>query len=184
MKALALALALAVMTTACMTPQPVETTRQDRYEAWHMGEITDQAFSYLICVSHHMNTGKPDIHARCDEEKTRLMFRGLGLVRTPAGDKAFAALFASGIGMNVDLFWYQRCLALVRGKSLLPALRAVNPKQARQACLARFSKNLTNTASKADPEKVCNSEIETQALVEWISHEIEVGRECEYWNKD
>jgi hypothetical protein len=183
MKLLAL-LALAVMATACTTTRTVETTDQDRYETWHMGEITDSAFSYLACASHNMNIGKSDIRVICAEDTTGSLFGGLALVRTPAGDKAFAELFGLGTTMNASLFEYQKCLARVRGKPLLAALRAVNPKQVRQECLARFTKALNDTVGKADPERVCNSEATTQALVEWIASEIEAGKKCEPWKSD
>jgi hypothetical protein len=62
---------------------------------------------------------------------------------------------------------------------LLPALRALDPKQARQKCFARATGKLTPDVT---PEMVCNSEDVIRRNVDIIISQIEAGKKCEPWN--
>ncbi|MDR0634444.1 MAG: hypothetical protein LBF91_05645 [Azoarcus sp.] len=105
----------------------------------------------------------------------------LAFVRTPAGDKALAQMFA--VTLDAAYAESRTCAALVRGKALLPALQALDLRQVRLKC-ERVYASAMRDYKLASPEKGCNPEAVTRTLVEWIIGQIEAGKKCEPWNID
>jgi hypothetical protein len=125
--------------------------------------------------------GKP-IDLACGEYGVTIA-DGFALVRTAAGDKGLARMFALGL----DAGWSESrtCSALIRGKALLPALRALDFQQVRGKCEQTLDEVIREYPyPKADPGKVCNSVEKIRAIVTRIVGQIELGQTCEPWNYD
>ena len=154
----------------------------DRYEEWYALAVESNVLRDLACESHNHKTGNS--HLSCGSYGSNLI-GGLALARTPTSDKTLAQTLA--FGLDAGPSESRRCMALIRGKPLLPALRALDPKQVRQKCMTLFSdpeQNIANDYPKADPERVCNSVSRIQSLRVSLVGEIELGTTCEPWNID
>jgi hypothetical protein len=172
----------AAMLTACATQTAETNPAQDRYEAYYGASVISNAVRDLACGSHHYSIGDNDAYSKCGDYGSSIL-EGLSLVRTPAGDKALAQTFA--LGMDAHFSELRMCVALVRGKALLPALRALDldPKGAYREC-DRALLQAMEEFPKADPGRVCNSVEKIRWLIKDIAGQITLGKKCEPWNSD
>ena len=172
MKRLLILLLAASIETATATPPEA----QDRYEEW-LGYCVETNTVYeLMCVSHRRKVGD---YTPCNN-LGRQFLDSLGLVRTAAGDKSLAQTW--GFSIDAGFAEVRRCVSLIRGKALLPALRALDPKQARQKCLDSIMADTMTEFPKANPNDVCLSDAEIRSNLGMIIGEIEAGKTCEPWN--
>lgn len=176
---LVLAFGLAVIGAASATDA------QDRYEEWIGFAAESNTTRDLACYSHkhHMDEkGKP-FDYQCGSYAMDTI-DSFGLVRTPAGDKALAQMWA--FALDAGFSESRTCMSLIRGKALLPALRALDPKKARQKCLDSIKADTMSMTEfpEADPNDICLSEASIRGRLDMIIGEIEAGKTCEPWNID
>ena len=169
-----------IMVTACATQ--ANNPAQDRYEEMFAESVFGNTIQDLACYSHryHLSQeGKP-VDLACGEYGVTIA-DSFALVRTAAGDKGLAQMFALGL----DAGWSESrtCSALIRGKALLPALRALDFQQVREKCEQTLN-DVIREYPKADPGKVCNSVEKIRSIVTRIVGQIELGQICEPWNYD
>ena len=176
MKHIALLVFASIM--GCATPECVSTQAQIKWGEVYAEGVLAQTVRSLECYNHQSRTGN---HGSClGQEKD---IGGLGINRDPAVDRALAQMYA--FGLDASNYGSRECMSLIRGKALLPALRALNPKQARQKCEALFAQSNINIAHdfpKADINNVCHSEAEIRSNLDRIIGKIEAGKTCEPWN--
>jgi hypothetical protein len=165
-------LALALAVSGCATNAP--TPAQVKYREMYAAGVESSAVRYLACVSHNA-------HAECFYHAPKI--EGLALYDDEAGNRALAQLWANVL--DTEYAYLRDCTSLVRGKALLPALRALDPKQANQKCLAMLAAPVNaGDFPNARPARVCYSEADVQAMVAGIISQIEAGKKCEPWNID
>jgi len=166
----------------CADPATAITSAEIRYSESYASGVEWQAVRRLACYKHH-NQAQESAEPCYGQP---LEMGGLALSRDIAGDSAIAQLYA--FTFDAGDSYERHCISLIRGKQLLPALRALLPKQARQKCLTLFAQpNLLYIAHdfpKAAPDMVCHSEAEIRENVDRIIERIEAGETCEPWNMD
>ena len=155
------------------------TQAQIKYGEMYADMVGAQAARLLACYSHHSVVGKGfDACRELDVEMS-----GLAINREPAGDQALAQLWA--FRLDAGDSESRTCVSLIRGKALLPALRALDPKQARQKCLEILAKPyVAFDFPKVDPDNVCHSQTNIRSNLDRIIEQIEAGKTCEPWNID
>lgn len=162
---------------------------QDRYEEWVGVGLASNTARELACYSHRYHvaveaqTKGKKLPVYSDPCGTFAMtsLDSLGLMRTAAGDKAIAEMWAFGLdaGYSEGL----ECMSLIRGKPLLPALRALDLKKARQQCVDLVSRELKEFP-KANINHICLPEDGIKSRLDGIIGEIEAGKICDPWNFD
>jgi hypothetical protein len=159
----------------------VPTQGQIRYEEWFAQGVEQGTARHLACVNQRSQEGRA--HEPCDATAINWI-GGLGVNRGAAGDKTLAQLWA--FILDGEFAIERRCISLIRGKSLLPYLKALTPAQARQRCLDLFNKAEVTKGefSKVIPNRICHTEEFVQQMQNDIIRDIEADQTCEPWNID